>query len=187
MRAWRLRQGRKWDIERDGETHTHIHIYRHTNNRRSTREPRWGSWDDGLAVSKHQAVFQGCQAHCEALFEMPKLMADIFPMNLACQAAVHYTTLHSDTHELMWSVAVVVAVGVLVVTLAHQGGWNKEGCLAGSYKFCLTWVECCHWFSTKVVNWYCMKILTQTILTKMLHLGTHPNQHAISNWLRSWY
>lgn len=52
--------------------------------------------DEGveMTVSKHPAVFQGCQAHCEALFEMPRLMADIFPS----QAAVHYTTLHSDAH-----------------------------------------------------------------------------------------
>lgn len=61
-----------------------------------------------MAVSEHQAVFQGCQAHCEALFEMPELMADIFPMNLACQDAVQFTALHSNTCEPMWCVCVCV-------------------------------------------------------------------------------
>lgn len=43
---------------------------------------------------------------------MPRLMADIFPMNLACQAAVHYTTLrHAQADVLHASVCVCVCAG----------------------------------------------------------------------------
>lgn len=61
---------------------------------------------------------------------MPRLMADIFPMNLACQAAVHYTTLrHTQADALRASVCVSVCWSVKGnwQTLAHQCGLVEEG------------------------------------------------------------
>lgn len=62
---------------------------------------------------------------------MPRLMADIFPTNLACQAAVHYTTLrHTQADVPHASVCVCVCACLSVKgnwpTLARQGGWNEE-------------------------------------------------------------
>lgn len=131
MRGWRANEElNEKGREREQCQKTESRRERSEMEMESQREPRWGIWDDGLAVSKHQAVFQGCQAHCEALFEMPRLMADIFPMNLARQATVHYALrAHPHVHKCACLAKVIARPWPIRMAGIRKGDVKRGGLL----------------------------------------------------------